>query len=219
MTEDYAVPAPDWCKQIALVHEQPYAVIGGAIENAVDRPLNWALYYCDFGRYGRPLLGGKAEYASDVNITYKREALAIIREVWQAAYHETTVHWTLRALGETIFLDPRLVVYEHRPEMKFMKALRERVEWGRVFAETRVSACRTWHRLGYSLSTIMLPGVLLVRVLKHMLRQRRPARVIVQTLPVAFLLIIAWSLGESIGYLRGETDNGFVDLRTPEVLR
>ncbi len=26
-----------------------YAAIGGAIENGINRPLNWAVYYCDFG--------------------------------------------------------------------------------------------------------------------------------------------------------------------------
>src|SRR5262249_27076921 len=88
MTEDHAVPAPDWCRQITAVHEQSdYAAIGGAIENGVDRPTNWAWYYCDFGRYGGPLLAGPSPYASDVNISYKRDALQRIRSVWSDAYH------------------------------------------------------------------------------------------------------------------------------------
>jgi hypothetical protein len=81
MTEDHAVPAADWIREIRAAHERPYAVIGGAIENAVDRPLNWALYYCDFGRNGRPMPAGEAESVSDVNVSYKREALNSIRDV------------------------------------------------------------------------------------------------------------------------------------------
>lgn len=206
ITEDYAVPAQDWCKQILCVHEQPYAAIGGAIENGVDRPLNWALYYCDFGRYGRPLVSGETEYASDVNITYKRNVLNAIREVWQSAYHETTVHWTLQSLGETIFIDPRLVVFEHRPPLDFRKALRERIEWGRAFAETRVEAANTAQRIGYLVSTIILPLLLLLRVVKHMLRQRRSVSLILRSIPLVFCLLVVWSAGEFIGYLRGQTE-------------
>ena len=203
MTEDYAVPAEDWSQQICRAHEQPYAVIGGAIENAVDRPLNWALYYCDFGRYGEPLQPGEAEYASDVNIAYKREALAAVRDVWCGDYHETTVHWALRSRGETIFLDPRMIVYEHRSRITLLQALRERVEWGRIFAETRISTCSFWRRIFFAAGTSVLPALLILRVFRHMLRQRRSARQFAQTMPLAAFLLVAWSWGEFIGYLGG----------------
>jgi hypothetical protein len=203
MTEDYAVPAADWCRQVCIAHEQPYAVIGGSIENAVDRPLNWAWYYCDFGRYGNPLRRGEAEYASDVNLAYKREALDAIRDVWREAYHETTVHWTLRSRGEEVFLDPRMVVYQHRPEMTVLQALRERLEWGRIFAETRISTCSLWRRICYAAGTVILPALLLLRVFRHMLRQRRSISQIAQTLPLATCLLTGWALGEFNGYLWG----------------
>ncbi|MCG3160958.1 MAG: hypothetical protein JMDDDDMK_02034 [Acidobacteria bacterium] len=203
MTEDHAVPSDDWVRQILAAHGQPYAVIGGAIENAVDRPLNWALYYCDFGRYGKPMAGGEAEYVSDVNVSYKREALAAIREVWRDAYQETTVHWALRSRGETLYLDPRLVVHQHRPALSWWQAYRERVEWGRVFAETRVTAVSFWRRLFYAAGSPALPVLLLARVLKQMRRQRRAPRQIIQTLPVAGVLLTGWALGELIGYITG----------------
>lgn len=219
MTEDYAVPAENWCKQIISVHEQPYAVIGGAIENAVDRPLNWALYYCDFGRYGRPLAARDTEYASDVNVTYKYEALAAIRDVWQTAYHETTVNWTLHSRGETVFFDPSLVVFQHRPTITLGKAMRERLEWGRVFAETRVAACRTWQRVSYAGGTVILPALLLVRVLRHMFRQRRRPWLIIQTLPHTFCLLLAWALGEFTGYCRAQPETSSVAQKAPKFIR
>jgi hypothetical protein len=204
MTEDYAVPAEDWCRQIFRAHEQPYAVIGGAIDNGIDRPLNWALYYCDFGRYGNPLEHGPAEYASDVNLAYKREALDSIRDVWSEAYHETTVHWTLRSRGEVVFLDPRLVVYQHRPAIGLFRAVRERIEWGRIFAETRVARCSLWRRVCYAAGTAILPALLLLRVLRNMLRQGRSVTQIVQTLPLTACLLAGWALGEFSGYVRGQ---------------
>jgi hypothetical protein len=203
MTEDHAVPAENWCHQILVAHKQPYAVIGGAIDNGVDCPLNWALYYCDFGRYGRPLQSGETEYASDVNVTYKRCALEAVRDIWDEAYHETTVHWTLRSCGEVVFLDPRLVVHQHRHPITLWCAYWERVAWGRVFAETRVSACSMRRRMLYAAGTPLLPALLLIRVLHHMVRQRRTPIQIAKTFPLVVCLLIGWALGELIGYIVG----------------
>lgn len=203
MTEDHAVPADDWVRQILAAHAQPYAVIGGAIDNAVDRPLNRALYYCDFGRYGSSLTSGEAEYVSDVNVSYKREALEAISDVWREAYHETTVHWALRSRGEVLYLDPRLVVYQHRPAINWRQACRERIEWGRVFAETRVAAVSFGRRLFYAVGAPALPALLLLRVWKQMRRQRLAPGRIIRTLPVVGVLLTGWALGELIGYVAG----------------
>ncbi len=205
MTEDHAVPADDWVRRIIAAHAQSYAVIGGAIDidNAIDHPLNRALYYCDFGRYGSPLTSGEAEYVSDVNVSYKREALDAICDVWREAYHETTVHWALRSRGEVLYLDPRLAVYQHRPAITWRQAYRERIEWGRVFAETRVVAISFGRRLFYAVSAPALPALLLLRVWKQMLRQRLAPGRIIQTLPVAAVLLTGWALGELIGYVAG----------------
>ncbi|MGE0126734.1 MAG: glycosyltransferase family 2 protein [Blastocatellales bacterium] len=203
MTEDHAVPADDWVRQVHAAHAQPHAAIGGAIDNGVDRPLNRALYYCDFGRYGSPLTSGEAEYVSDVNVSYKREALMAVRDVWREAYHETTVHWALRSLGEVLYLDPRLVVHQHRPAITWLQAYRERFEWGRVFAETRVAAVGFGRRLFYAVGAPALPVVLLSRVWKQMRRQRLAPRQIIQTAPVAGVLLTGWALGELIGYIAG----------------
>jgi hypothetical protein len=203
ITEDHAVPASDWCSQILAAHEQPFAVIGGLIDNRVDRPLNWALYYCDFGRYGSPLTSRRSDYVSDVNVTYKRAALESVRDLWRDAYHETTVHWALQSRGEVLFLDSRLVVYQQRPAISFRQAYRERIEWGRVFAETRVAACGFWSRLFYAAGAIALPALLLARMLRHMSRQRRTTLQIAKTVPLAACLLTGWALGELTGYIFG----------------
>ncbi len=217
MTEDYAVPAPDWCQQILHAHEKPYAVIGGAIENAVDRPLNMALFYCDFGRYGRPFKAGEAEYASDVNVSYKRKALEPVSDVWRVAYHETTLHWLLSSRGEAIRLDPSIVVFEHRPVISLRQAVQERIEWGRVFAETRVAASSTLKRICYAAATPFLPGLLLIRALRHMFRQRRPLKKIAQALPLAGVLLMGWAYGELLGYLIGQIEEeGLLPEGVPE---
>jgi len=204
MTEDLAVPAADWVRQILALHERhPYGVIGGAIDNAVDRPMNWALYYCDHGRYGSPLRPAEAEYVSDINISYKRKVIESVRDVWREAYKETTVHWALKARGVALRLDPTLRVYKHRPPIRHWQAVRERAEWGRVFAETRVANVRMRQRLFFAAASPLLPALLLGRAFKHMLRQRRSFRQISKTLPLAAVLLTGWALGEFAGYVLG----------------
>lgn len=204
ITEDYAVPAADWCHSLVAAQQQSHPVIGGAIECGVDRPLNRAWYYCDFGRYGRPFEPGEREYVSDVNVSYQREALESVRDVWARSYQETSVHWALRARGVRLFLDPRPVVYQHRPAMGLWSALRERVQWGRVFAETR--AARTWIglRLLHALGTPLLPALLKWRAFTHMRRQGQSAGRVLATMPIVSLLCAAWSWGEFLGYLFGQ---------------
>ncbi len=204
MTEDHAIPAEDWCRRILEAHEQPYAVIGGAIENSIDRPLNWAWYYCDFGRYGRPLKNGEADYISDINVAYKRDALESVRGIWCEAYHETTVHWALRKRGTKLFLDEKMVVLQNRPPLSLQKVLCERFDWGRIFAETRANEMNIGKRLSFAAGTIFLPFLLIFRVLGNMRRQSRTLKQIMSVLPITFLLLIVWSSGELIGYLTAE---------------
>lgn len=187
--------------RILDAHEQPHAVIGGAIDNGIDKPLNWAWYYCDFGRYGSPLEAGPRNYLSDVNVSYKRSALEAARETWRVAYHETEVHKAMQSRGETLFLDPRLVVFQHRPQQSFGSALSERLEWGRVFAETRIRDCSGVRRLAFLLGTPFLPVLLAWRALRHMLRQGRSLGQMLRVLPLIAALLSVWSCGEFVGYI------------------
>lgn len=205
MTEDQVVPAGNWVAEILAAHDRlPDAVIGGSIDNAVNEPMHWAAYYCDHGRYGSPLQATEAEYVSDLNISYKRAAIESTRDVWSEAYSETMVHWALRDRGMTLRLDPALKVFKHRSPINYRLALTERAEWGRVFAETRVASVGLGRRIFFAAMTPVLPALLLLRNLKHMLRQQRTVGQIVLTLPLIAGLLLAWSWGELVGYICGE---------------
>lgn len=203
MTEDHAIPVENWCERILSAHEKKHTVIGGAIENAIDKPLNWAWYYLDFGRYGRPIAVAEVEYVSDVNVSYKRETLFQVRDVWNEAYHETSVHWALRERGEKLVLDENIVVYQSRPPLSLSDVLSERIEWGRVFAETRAEKLSLGRRLIFAAGTLFLPPLLLLRMYRNMRRQKRSIRQMAGALPLGSILLAGWSHGEFLGYLYG----------------
>ncbi len=137
LIEDHGIVAPDWSARVLEAHAHSFAAIGGAIENGIDQPLNWAVYFCDFLRYQNPLPEGASAMASDANVSYKRAALESIQPVWKQIFHESAVNQALWARGEKIALAPRMVLEQHRLGLRMGAAMKERYVWGRSYAATR----------------------------------------------------------------------------------
>ncbi len=204
LTEDHARPDTDWVGRIVAAHARlPHAVIGGAIDNRSDYPLTWAVYFCDFGRYQSPLPAGPAGYASDVNVSYKRAALARVEAAWRGAYHETAVHGALRARGETLWLAPEIVVHQERGRLRARLVLRERFAWGRLYAGKRVREMGALRRAAMIVAAPLLPLVLLLRRSREALGRGAQRGAFLRALPWMALLLGAWSLGEWVGYTTG----------------
>lgn len=203
LIQDNCLPEAYWCATVAREHAASHAAIGGAIENGTDRLLNWALYFCDFGRYQNPIRRGPATYVSDCNISYKRRALENVAEMWKEAYHEASINWALQKQGETLWLCPEMVVWQQREKMSLTSALRERYVWGRSYAGTRVAESEPEKRFLYAAFSFLLPALLLARMGANVLRKRRHVVKFILAAPLAALLTIGWSVGEFIGYVTG----------------
>lgn len=205
MLEDHGIPCPDWCHKVLKAHESRAAAIGGAVENGVDRLLNRAVFYCDFGRYQNPVPSGPAEFLSDSNVAYKRSALSPVQHLWTHAFHETAVNWELRRRGEDLLLDPTMIVFQTRTRLRLVPALRERFVWGRSFAGTRAQELPTTRRLLLAGLAWILPIILTWRIAKHRLSTRRFLGSLFSALPLILLLQTIWALGEFVGYITGHT--------------
>jgi len=202
LTEDHARPAPDWCRSIVRAHAAlPHPAIGGAIDNASPQLLARAVHLCDFGRYQRPLPSGPADFVSDVNVSYKRNALESVRAHWRDGYHEPAVHQALRAQGGLLWLDPSIVVEQRRGRLALLPCLRERVAWGRLYAGKRCAALSPNRRAILVLLAPLLPALLLARQVRGAWTRRRGG--LAYTLPLVSILLCAWSLGEAVGYWTG----------------
>jgi hypothetical protein len=203
LIEDHGIPAHDWCARIAEGHEKPVAALGGAIENGMDHPLNWAVYFCDFLRYQNPLPAGESATASDANVSYKRSALEAIRPVWQESFHEHFVNSALRLRGEKLALAPGIVVYQSRQGLRLIEALHERFVWGRSYAATRCSAAGTPRRVFWAAFAPLLPGLMMARMTLMAWRKRRTLKAFVKAAPLTTGLTVGWSCGEFAGYVTG----------------
>src|SRR5688572_17946768 len=149
-----------------------------------------------------PLQEGPADYLTDCNVSYKRTALEPIADLWAAEFHETTVNWALQRRGQTLLLSPRVIVRQQR-SLELGYALRERYEFGRLFASTRVAAVGLPQRLVYAALCFLLPGILIGRVIKNVAQKRRAIGHCVRALPLIVLINTVWAWGEFVGYLTG----------------
>jgi hypothetical protein len=201
LIEDHDVVAADWSANAVSAHRGPFAAVGGAIENGVDLPLNWAVYFSDFQLYQNPVQGGVSPRASDANVIYKRAALERIRPAWEEEFHEASVNNALNESGEKIALAPQVVVYQHRQGLRLAAALKERFVWGRSFGAWRCTQAGTACRLFWIVFSPVLPVVLMARRSWLAVRKRRKLDAFVKALPLTFILTVSWSCGELVGYI------------------
>ncbi len=203
LVEDHATPEENFCANVVVAHRESHAAIGGAIENGVDRPLNWAVYFCDFSKYQNPVPKGDSPFASDANVSYRRSVLYSIRETWEKSFREVVVNEALRSRGEKVMLHPDIIVYQNRDALTFFSALRERFIWGRSYASTRNTLLSTQSMLTHALMTPLLPAVLTARIATTAWKRRRLFWVFLRSVHLIAMLQISWSLGEGVGYLAG----------------
>lgn len=203
LIQDDCIPCSRWCATLVKEHAAPHAAVGGAIENRPTGLLNWAIYFCDFGRYQNPVRRGPAPYVSDCNIAYKRRALEQTAELWKDAYHEASINRALQEAGETLWLSPDVVVWQHREKMGLTTALRERYVWARSYAGTRVAEAEPGKRFFYTSFALVLPLLMLGRAIVTILRKQRNVSRFILAFPLMVLLTVVWSWGEFIGYLTG----------------
>lgn len=200
--EDRGRPQKDWARVLVQLHAGGGKnVIGGAIDcREPVSTLNWALYVTDLGRYGRPFATAPADWVSDVNISYSRQALEQTRHLWQDRYHEPVVHWFLKARGEALWLDNRLVVHHIRPPLRLGHVLPERFDWGRLFGEIRVRGVTPAKRLLMIASGPLIPPVLWLRHFRVQAAKGRGGRYL-RALPYVMVLTTVWTMGEVWGYI------------------
>ena len=199
--EDNEIPDPAWCAETVKAHQDDYAGIGGAIDNSLDRVLNWAVYYCDFGRYQNPVIPGESAYASDANVSYKRSALETVRTAWETGFNEVTVNAALMKQGGKLALSPNIVVRQHRQGLSLWPALRERYVWGRSFGSVRCQVIGNFQRAALTILSPILPGLVALKMSRTAAAKRRNIGKFCLAFPLILLLLSSWGLGEFLGYL------------------
>lgn len=205
LLEDHSRAAPGLCAALlAALEAHPRAgCVGGAVEFGGAGWLAFAIWLCDFGRYGAPLREGPARHVSDACVAYRKLALVAVADAWRDDYRETTVHEAFQWRGLECRLTPNASVAQARRDLRLLPSLRERIVWGRSYAGRRFARANVARRLLYAVSTPLLLLLLTWRQVRGVVRRGRHVGRTLVALPLLLLLNATWSLGEFLGYASG----------------
>lgn len=206
LIEDRGVPKPDWSTQMIALHKGEAAAIGGAVENGIDRPWNWAVHICDFSRYQPPVVDENPELLSSTNIVYKRSALNGLEHLYEAYFYEPSLHGALKDAGHKMLLHDGPLTVQYRPRIGSMALFGEWYHWGRKYGQI----------LGHPLSplsltkrlviTPVLPALFFFRHYKRMV-VRKQADKFFKAAPLVFLIGTGWAIGECVGLVQSKFTN------------
>ena len=200
--EDHAVPAPGWAAAVLRAHARPHAAVGGVVEKVTpDGVTGWAMYFLDYGRYIPPQRAGPRRFLSACNVSYKRAALWAVADAWRETMHETAVHDALRDRGDTLWLDPAIVVRQRR-RLPAGDALAELRRHGELFGRDLGASHGEWWRLARAALTLLAPLVHLGRAVGHTLRSPRLLPGFLVAAPGLVVFALVWCAGEAAGLLR-----------------
>ena len=203
LVEDYCTVDRLWCATIKKIRDSGHPIAGGSVENRCpDKPLNWAVYFYDYGKYMSPLSAGPAQTLSGMNVSYTRDVLREVQESFREGFYEAFVHEELKRRGHQLYLEPSAVVYLAK-DYRFGEIFRTYFHLARAFAGRRVAGSaskRVVLVLGSFILPILLPGRVVMRTVSkhgHFLQ-------LLRSLPHLLALTSSWSAGEFSGYLIGE---------------
>src|SRR5260370_3029404 len=203
LTSDACPPGPGWAEARRRGHRQPAPAVGGAIENgATSRLADWAVFFCESGRYILPLTSPRPSDLPAQNVSYTRDALASIRALLLSGAWEPLWHRELALRGGELRRDPSLVV-TLRKHYSVADFGRERFHYARSFAGQRLAGASWPRRAAFATGALLLPPLLLARMARDLLPKRRALARLACSVPYLVLFAWVWAAGECGGYAAG----------------
>ena len=200
--EDHAKVCPDWASTLLQTHKGPWGAVGGAVENGKGGFVNWAVFFCEYTTYMSPVVEGETDDLPGNNIAYKRPHLMRHVRVLDEGKWESWINDRLRADGIPLASANAMVVHHIKP-FRLAYFLKQRFHFARSYAGMR-RVDQSWAtRLLYSAGSLALPGLLLARVTRSVLRKGRHLGRFFAVSPLVALFLTIGAFGELIGYLIG----------------
>lgn len=200
--EDHARVEPGWAAAILERREGPWGAVGGPVENGVDGFVNWAVFFCEYAPYMGPVGEGDSTDLPGNNIAYKRSHLLRHARLLDEGKWESWINDRLRADGVPIASTNAMVVKHIKP-FGLWYFLAQRFHFGRSYAGMRRGSQSWPRRLAYGFGSLILPGLLSIRVARIVASKRRNLGRFVMAAPLVGLFLTVGALGEMAGYLIG----------------
>jgi len=214
----------NWVDEILKAHRSPSLAIGCAIANGnPESTIGWAAYFCEFSQWMPNTPSKPFRDIAGTNMSYKKRIFEEYGGFIEGTYSsDTEFHWRLEKNGHALQFVPSILVSHHNIN-RLGKFLRHEFEHGRSFARVRMKSqdFSEWRRLFYGTFSFLIPGWLLLKIGLRNLRNRTYLLPFLKASPLLMSGLIAWSLGEYTGYVRGSSflrERGSSSTTTPNAI-
>ena len=196
------VPAPDWVSLTGELHAGGDDVVGGAIEPAGRlRAIDWAVYFCRYSPYLRPLDPSAALEVPGDNASYRADVLREYAHLYRTAFWEPSVHHAMRADGRRLRMSDERVVHhaggQHAAafcRQRFVHGREHGAAWARGRPRTAV--------LARAAAAPLVPAVMIARAARSVFAKRRHRARFLLSVPLLLVFFGCWAAGELVGRLR-----------------
>ncbi len=202
LLEDDSVVAAGWCHQ-AMSTPESTAAVGGAVEpGPYRRALDWAVYFCEFGRFMLPVPTMPNAPLPGNNVVYSRWAIAALPATARHDLRDAFVHAAWQRDAVPTAVNGSLVVHNINTwSMAYVTSAP--FHHGRAYAGERFGGRRPFVRAGLALLIAGLPFLKIARIVVDTIRRRRLRGRLLQALPWIVVFVTSWSFGELAGCLSG----------------
>lgn len=203
MAEDHCYAEPNWAEALVRMHDQPWAGVGPAIQNAnPETATSQANMAIEYGPWLDPVEGGEHSHIPGHNSCYKRELLLQFGEsLGQWLEAESVLQWELRSQGHRFAIEP-LAKVRHENFARLMPSVSLRFHGGRLFAARRAQQWSPLRRMLFAGASPLIPVIRWIRCVQAATRAKggTPRW---RLWPALAVLLACDGAGECVGYLVG----------------
>ena len=197
-----SVPEDRWIELTRQTHAKGEAsIVGGAIEPGPQfTSIDWAVFFCRYAPYMRPMSLADALEVPGDNASYDGDLLRQYGASFEDGFWEPFVHAVLRADGHTqTFCEQRGVRVTSGASARAFR--RQRFAHGQAHGRSRAEGVPRWRTAIGIASTPLVPLVMTTRAARTVLAKRRHVGRFLVAAPLVVWFYGWWAAGEMLGRL------------------
>ena len=202
------IPAPDWVDRTRRAHDDGSDVVGGAIEPHESlAAADWAVYFCRYAPYLRPLgASDRLEVPGD-NASYRGDVVRSYEALYRDGFWEPFVHAAMRADHRQLRMQDERVVF-HAGRTGAAAFCRHRLAHGRVHGTEWARGRSRAQILTKAATAPLVPFLMTARAGAAVFGKRRFRLRFLAVAPVVFVFYTCWATGELVGRVRAALGRG-----------
>ena len=202
LIEDHCLIPKGWADAIVEAHRGGHHVVGGDVRNTkTERARDWAGFLCEYSAVMEPSPDGEVDHLTGMNVSYDREALAVIEDLLAAGRWENELHGRLRERGFGLWA-ARGATIDHAKDFGFREFASQRYHYSRSYAGRRGELVGT-RRWLYALGSPLLVPLTFARIVRDVRARPGYEPPFRRAAPLVLVYSVIWAYGELVGYIFG----------------